>query len=252
MAVTVLARSAVTHTGGTATLVPFAPFTRQPDDILFVTVRANRGLSGSGFSFPSGWKSLGVTLGGSEPAAGFFYKTNLTQADVNGGQVFSGWAHDSNTRIITLATVVRGIKASAGAWNSGRNSTGAVAERIDALRGNVDIMSVSFTRNPLLPVPEIEAPEGWELAVSYYDTPSSSTADRSGARIYYRENTSKDSALLRRGTFSVSGPTRNPRYHFTTFQNMDTPRVKPPTQPFNRVYVGENEAILWKGDVRLW
>lgn len=252
MAVTVLARNSATHTGGTATLASFAPLTLQSGDMMIVVIRANNGISGPGFNFPSGWKSLGITLGGSEPAAGFFYKTNLTQADVNGGQVFSGWAHDSNTRIITLAAILRGVKASAGAWNTTRNSTGVVSERIDTLRGNVDFMSVSFTRNPLLPVPEIEVPRGWQLAVSYYSTPSSSTLDRNGARLYYRENTSKDSALLREGRFSVEGPTRNPRYHFTTFQNTDTPRVKPPTQPFKRVYVGENEAILWKGRDRLW
>lgn len=251
MAIEVLSRGSRVFTGNTAT-VTFPHLTPQPGDIMFVTIRANSGLSGSGFSFPSGWKSLGVTLGGSEPAAGFFYKVNPSQADVDGSHQFSGWGLNSGTRIIALSTMLRGVRGSSGTWNSTRNSTGEVAERIDTLRGNVDIMSVSFTRNPLLPVPEIEAPDGWELAVSYYDTPSSSTADRSGARIYYRENTSKDSALLRRGTFSVSEPTRNPRYHFTTFQNMDTPRVKPPTQPFNRVYVGENEAILWKGEVRLW
>jgi len=222
-------------------------------DMLLAVVRSNTGFTGSGFSIPQGWWDLTGThpKSAAGPVAGIFVKRLTTAADFTATHTFSGWKSGTNLQVLGFMTVVRGLSNLQSDWYNKNYSNGAIPERIDTYRGAVDFALYSYELYAGDTGSAVLATDGWKLITSAR-TDGGTNSLRSAISLHYRELTVDDPAYVRKGEVVRVGTTRRQDLAMVTVADMFSPKGKPVTQPFSKVYVGANEARLHLGGRQIW
>lgn len=222
-------------------------------DMLLAVVRSNTGFTGSGFRIPQGWWDLTGTHPKNEagPVAGIFVKRLTTASDFTATHTFSGWKSGTNLQVLGYMTVVRGLSNLQSDWYYKNYSNGDIPERVDTQRGAVDFALYSYELYAGDTGSAILATDGWKLMTSARTDGGTNTL-RSAISLYYRELTVDDPAYVRKGQVTRVGTTRRQDLAMVTVADTFSPKGKPITQPFNKVYVGGEEAKLNLGSKLIW
>lgn len=225
------------------------PDAYQSGDIMVAAVRSNRPPSGSSLGANNGWTVWNAFTTGSD-TIGLFYRRNTTEANISNYHRFDGWPSGSST--VGVMTCIRGINASVSATDPIRNGTGLIPSRTETIRPTVDLSVFSYVMDAMLDAPEFTSTGGMTHGVS---NTVELGGDRLSVGLGHRENSIASSATTDEVQFSLSGPVRDQRYFSLVMRGAGP--TGPPTgeeypQPFQGLYVGDNEARMYLGDSRIF
>lgn len=225
------------------------PDTFQAGDILVAAVRSDRPLSGTSLGSTTGWTVWNGTTSG-QNAMGLFYKRFTTAADFTANHRFDGWASGGGT--VGVMTCFRGINASVAGSSPVRNNTGLVPARTDTIRPNVDLSVLSYVANAAEAAPEVTNTGGMIQGASYS---AQIGANRLMVGLAHRENPISSNALTDPIQFNLSEPVIDPRYFSFVMRGAGPtgpPTGDPYAQPFQGLYVGDNDARMYLDGSRIF